>query len=49
MKNDLAFYEQGAKAGKLLALQISQQPIMNIIFKGTVLMEPIRINDTFRN
>lgn len=53
MKNDLTFYEQGAKAGKLLAWQISQleakQPIINIIFKGNALVDPVRINDAFRN
>lgn len=47
------FYEQGDKSGKLLAWQIKQletkTPITSIITNGQVVVDPIEINDAFRD
>uniref|UniRef100_A0A096LX15 Reverse transcriptase domain-containing protein n=1 Tax=Poecilia formosa TaxID=48698 RepID=A0A096LX15_POEFO len=47
------FYEQGNKAGKLLAWQIKQletkQPITSIIVNGQILHDPQEINVAFKN
>lgn len=46
------FYEQGDKAGKLLAWQIKQletkSPITSIISNGQTLLDPIEINNAFK-
>ncbi|MGL4560929.1 MAG: hypothetical protein ACRCV0_01400 [Brevinema sp.] len=47
------FYEQGDRAGKLLARQIKQletkSPITSIISNGQTLLDPIEINNTFKD
>ena len=48
-----SFYEQGDKSGKLLAWQIKQlqtrTSITTIILNGHTVVDPVEINDAFRD